>query len=90
MNHFPALTAALLLTSTGLAAAVPPFDTPARVAYLIDLSSGAELLAKNADAPMPPASMAKMMTTEVAFELIKAGQLPLTKMCSVRDRKSVV
>ena len=84
MNHLPALGAAMLLASTGIAAAVPPFDTPAKVAYLIDLSSGAELLAKNADAPMPPASMAKMMTTEVAFELIKAGQLPLSRMCTVR------
>jgi D-alanyl-D-alanine carboxypeptidase (penicillin-binding protein 5/6) len=33
---------------------------------------------------MPPASMAKMMTTEVAFELIDKGQLPLSKMCTVR------
>ena len=42
------------------------------------------LYAKNADAHMPPASMAKMMTTEVAFELIDKGQLPLNKMCTVR------
>ena len=33
---------------------------------------------------MPPASMAKMMTTDVAFELIDKGQLPLNKMCTVR------
>ena len=74
--------------SIGLAAAVsakaPPFETPAPVAYLIDLSSGAILLAKDADRRMPPASMAKMMTTEVAFELIDKGELPLTKMCTVR------
>ena len=42
------------------------------------------LYAKNADAHMPPASMAKMMTSEVAFELIDKGQLPLNKMCTVR------
>ena len=80
------LLAATILTSVASAAvaAAPPFDTPARVAYLVDLSSGAELLAKNADQPMPPASMAKMMTSEVAFELIKSGQLPLSKMCTVR------
>jgi serine-type D-Ala-D-Ala carboxypeptidase (penicillin-binding protein 5/6) len=70
--------------ATASFAAAPPFDTPARVAYLIDLSSGAVLYAKNADARMPPASMAKMMTTEVAFELIDRGQLPLSKMCTVR------
>ena len=28
--------------------------------------------------------MAKMMTTDVAFELIDKGQLPLNKMCTVR------
>jgi len=33
---------------------------------------------------MPPASMAKMMTTNVAFELIKKGDLKLDKMCMVR------
>ena len=65
-------------------AKAPPFDTPAKVAYLIDLSSGAVLFAKEADKRMPPASMAKMMTTNVAFELIKKGDLTLNKMCTVR------
>jgi D-alanyl-D-alanine carboxypeptidase (penicillin-binding protein 5/6) len=76
--------AASLLFASAAPAAAPPFDTPARFAYLIDLSSGAVLYAKNADGRMPPASMAKMMTTEVAFELIDKGQLPLAKMCTVR------
>jgi D-alanyl-D-alanine carboxypeptidase (penicillin-binding protein 5/6) len=74
----------LPLISTASVAAAPPFETPAKVAYLLDLSSGAELLNKNADTRMPPASMAKMMTTEVAFELIDQGKLPLGKMCTVR------
>lgn len=77
-------TAASVLVATGSPAAAPQFDTPAKVAYLIDLSSGAVLYAKNADVRMPPASMAKMMTTDVAFELIDKGQLPLSKMCTVR------
>ena len=78
-----ATTASLLLASAAPAAA-PQFDTPAKVAYLIDLSSGATLFQKNADVRMPPASMAKMMTTDVAFELIDKGQLPLNKVCTVR------
>jgi D-alanyl-D-alanine carboxypeptidase (penicillin-binding protein 5/6) len=77
-------TAASVLLAGGAPAAAPQFETPAKYAYLIDLSSGAPLYAKNADARMPPASMAKMMTTEVAFELIDRGQLPLNKMCTVR------
>ena len=70
-------SAAALSLAAGAAAAPPPFETPAPVAYLVDLSSGAVLLAKDADRRLPPASMAKMMTTEVAFELIDKGQLPL-------------
>src|SRR6476659_580916 len=78
------VTAASLLVASAAPAAAPQFDTEARFAYLIDVSSGATLFAKNADARMPPASMAKMMTAEVAFELIDKGQLPLNKMCTVR------
>ena len=75
---------ASLLFAAGAPAAAPTFDTPARVAYLIDVSSGATLYAKNPDTRMPPASMAKMMTVEVAFELIDKQQLALNKMCTVR------
>lgn len=75
---------AVALLTTSAPAAAPPYETAAKVAYLLDLSSGAELLARNADARMPPASMAKMMTTEVAFELIDQGKLPLSKMCTVQ------
>jgi serine-type D-Ala-D-Ala carboxypeptidase (penicillin-binding protein 5/6) len=75
--------AAALVTGAATAQA-PQYETPAPIAYLIDLSSGAVLFEKNADQRIPPASMAKMMTTEVAFELIDRGQLPLNKMCTVR------
>src|SRR5687767_2611497 len=77
-------TAASVLLASAAPAAAPPFDTPAKTAFLMDLSSGAVLFAKNSDMRIPPASMAKMMTTEVAFELIDRGQLPLNKMCTVR------
>ncbi|MEO5773334.1 MAG: D-alanyl-D-alanine carboxypeptidase family protein [Sphingomicrobium sp.] len=77
-------SAALATLATAAPARAPQFDTTAKVAYLIDLSSGAVLFAKSADARMPPASMAKMMTTEVAFELIDQGKLPLSKTCTVR------
>jgi D-alanyl-D-alanine carboxypeptidase (penicillin-binding protein 5/6) len=77
-------TAAALVLSSAAPAKAPSFETSAKVAYLIDLSSGAVLLSKNADVRMPPASMAKMMTTNVAFELIKKGDLKLDKKCTVR------
>ena len=74
----------LSLLAGAAPAKAPPFETPAPVAYLIDLSSGAVLLAKDPNRRMPPASMAKMMTTEVAFELIDKGRLQLGKQCTVR------
>jgi len=77
-------TAAATLIAGAAPAAAPQFDTPAPIAFLIDLSSGAILFSRSPDQRMPPASMAKMMTTEVAFELIDRGQLPLSKVCTVR------
>ena len=47
-----------------------------------DLSSGAILYAKNPDQRMPPASLAKMMTVYVAFDLIKKGELKLDTMAT--------
>ncbi|HWL46244.1 MAG TPA: D-alanyl-D-alanine carboxypeptidase family protein [Sphingomonadaceae bacterium] len=65
-------------------AAAPPFDTAAPVAFMKDLSSGAILYARDADRRMPPASMAKMMTVYVAFEMVKKGDLKLDQMITVR------
>jgi D-alanyl-D-alanine carboxypeptidase (penicillin-binding protein 5/6) len=75
---------AALAAAAPARAAVPPYDTPAPIAYLKDLSSGAVLYAKDADRRMPPASMAKMMTAYVAFDLIKKGELKLDQMITVR------
>ena len=78
---FGLFTTALTLPAT---AAAPPFDTPAPVAFMKDLSSGAVLYAKDPDRRIPPASMAKMMTTHLAFHLIKQGELKLDKVCTVQ------
>ena len=81
-----ALSAPLLLagmTMPAIAAALP-FDTPAPIAFMTDLSSGAVLFAKDADRRMPPASMAKMMTVYVAFDMIRHGDLKLDQTFTVR------
>ena len=59
------------------------FETKAKAAFVIDVTSGTVLLAKNADIPLPPASMSKLMTLYVAFEFIKAGQLQLKEKLPV-------
>jgi serine-type D-Ala-D-Ala carboxypeptidase (penicillin-binding protein 5/6) len=74
----------LLAIATPTIAAAPPFATPAPVAYMVDLSSGAELYAKDADRRMPPASMAKMMTAYIAFDMIKKGELKESQTFQVR------
>ena len=71
------LTAALLssIVAYPAEAQAPPFDTPAPIAFMKDLSSDAVLYAKQPDKKMPPASLAKMMTVYVAFTLIGKGEL---------------
>jgi D-alanyl-D-alanine carboxypeptidase (penicillin-binding protein 5/6) len=59
------------------AASAQGFETPARFAFLKDLSTGTVLMAKNADQRVPPASMGKMMTVYVAFDLISRGKASL-------------
>jgi len=65
------------LTGTAQTALGQTQTTPARGAIVIDLTSGAVLLEKNADTPIPPASMSKLMTLEVVFEALETGRLAL-------------
>ena len=53
------------------------FDTRAEAAYVIDQGTGTVLLSKNADTPLPPASMSKLMTLYIAFEAVRDGRLRL-------------
>ncbi|GGO61974.1 D-alanyl-D-alanine carboxypeptidase (penicillin-binding protein 5/6) [Roseovarius pacificus] len=53
------------------------FDTRAKAAYVMDVTTGTVLLARNADEPLPPASMSKLMTLYVTFEAIRDGRLSL-------------
>src|ERR1700760_4023679 len=79
---FPMKKIAALLAAVAMAVpatANPQFDTPAPVAYMVDLSSNAVLFSKDADRRMPPASLAKMMTVYVVFDMIKSGQLRADK-----------
>ena len=52
-------------------------DTAAKQAYLIDVLSGEVLFEKNKNQKISPASITKIMTAIVAFDLIKRGDLKL-------------
>jgi D-alanyl-D-alanine carboxypeptidase (penicillin-binding protein 5/6) len=87
-KHIMKKPLALILSALALAApamaAAPAFDGTAPIAYMEDLSSGAVLFQRDADRRMPPASMAKMMTVYVAFDMIKRGELKLDQQFTVR------
>lgn len=61
------------------------FETSAKAAYILDQTTGTVLLEKNADQPLPPASMSKLMTLYMAFEYINQGRLELTEKLPVSD-----
>lgn len=73
-----------LLAISSAVIAAPKFETDAPIAYMTDLSSGAILFEKNADKPIPPASMAKMMTVYVAFDQIEKGKLTLDQKVKIQ------
>lgn len=69
------LTAFALLVFSSADAHAQAFDTRATAAFVMDQTTGIVLLDKNADEPLPPASMSKLMTTYMAFEAIADGRL---------------
>jgi D-alanyl-D-alanine carboxypeptidase (penicillin-binding protein 5/6) len=59
-------------------AAPSQLETAAKEAIIVDYKTGAVLYDKNAEQPVPPASITKLMTVYIVFERLKAGQLKLT------------
>ncbi len=81
----PARVLVLLLALLVTALPVGAFETRARHAILIDADTGSVLFQKDADVPMPPASMSKMMTAFVAFDHLKNGKLSLDDTLTVSE-----
>ncbi|MCY4503252.1 MAG: D-alanyl-D-alanine carboxypeptidase [Alphaproteobacteria bacterium] len=69
--------ASAMLALLLLAAAARADTTIAPNAILVDGTTGTVLLEKNADEPLPPASMSKLMTVLMVFERLKAGVLSM-------------
>lgn len=59
------------------------FDTSAKAAFVVDQKTGTVILSKNAEEPLPPASMSKLMTLYVAFEAVRDGRLTLDERLPV-------
>ncbi len=62
-----------------------PLNTAAPNVAILDYETGLLLYGKNADAPIPPASMSKLMTMLMVFEEIEAGGLALDTEFTVSE-----
>jgi len=71
----PLLAALALLVAGALPLHAQSFETAARSAWIYDDTTGTVLLEKNADAPVPPASMSKLMTIYMVFDALERGTL---------------
>ena len=68
----------LALTAGGTFPAVcQTMQTPARNAFILDMSTHTVLFTKEADIETPPASMSKLMTIYMVFERLKKGSISL-------------
>jgi D-alanyl-D-alanine carboxypeptidase (penicillin-binding protein 5/6) len=72
-----AALAMLLMACWTSAADAQLFSTRAPEAYMVDAETGTILFSKDADKPVPPASLAKLMTMELVFQAIKSARLTL-------------
>jgi D-alanyl-D-alanine carboxypeptidase (penicillin-binding protein 5/6) len=80
------LVAAACALGAGLAsAAAQSFQTAAPHAILIDADSGSVLFEKAADERFSPASMAKLMTTDIVFEALKSGRVSMDTEFTVTE-----
>jgi len=77
--------ALVLFACAPLAAQAQAFETKAKQVYLIDAETGTVLFAKDENAPVPPASLAKLMTMEVVFDAIRRNELTLDTEFAVSE-----
>lgn len=81
------LRLALILVAVALAALpARAFETAATAAWVYDMTTGTVLMDKNADQPLPPASMSKLMTINMLFEALKDGRVTMDTTFAVSDR----
>jgi D-alanyl-D-alanine carboxypeptidase (penicillin-binding protein 5/6) len=72
----------------GKAAPMPldgPIDTEAKHALILEVETGTTLLDKGADERIPPASMSKVMTAYMVFDMLKQGRAKLTDELPVSE-----
>ena len=89
MTFISRFLAAALLTLASLAShaqAPQPPEVAAKAYLLMDVTAGQILAAKDADEPVEPASLTKLMTAYLVFDALKAKKLTLTQTLPVSER----
>ncbi|WP_417243163.1 D-alanyl-D-alanine carboxypeptidase family protein [Celeribacter sp.] len=76
----------LIFLAIALAAPATAFETRARAAWVYDLTTQTVLMSKEAQTPLPPASMSKLMTINMLFEALHDGRVTLDTRFSVSTR----
>ena len=86
MNKFVRLTTFVFLFIIFFSKNLYSFDIKARTAILQDFNSGKILFEKEPNREIYPASMTKIMTSIIAFELLKSGELSLDDTFTVSEK----
>lgn len=86
MRRLLCILGLLGLAVGALAQSAPrPPEIAARAYLLLDLSSGQELAAREADLAVPPASLTKLMTAYLVFDALRVGRLSLDQKLTVSE-----
>jgi D-alanyl-D-alanine carboxypeptidase (penicillin-binding protein 5/6) len=86
MRRLLCILGLLGLATGALAQSAPrPPEIAARAYLLVDLSSGQELAAREADLAVPPASLTKLMTAYLVFDALRVGKLELDQKLTVSE-----
>lgn len=84
------IAALAMLAPAATHAQMAPFETRAGSAYVLDLATDTVLLAKNAEEPLPPASMSKLMTLNMLFEALEDGRVAMDTQFAVSARAAAM
>ena len=83
----------VLALSVAVLAALPAraaFETRAGSAWVYDVATDTVLLEKQAEVPLPPASMSKLMTLYMLFEALRDGRVTMDTRFGVSDRAAAM
>ncbi|MCB1404801.1 MAG: D-alanyl-D-alanine carboxypeptidase [Rhodobacteraceae bacterium] len=79
-------TSVLVVVFAGAALAQSPYGGRAPNFYVLDVGTGQVLAEQNADIPLPPASMSKLMTLAMLFDALRDNRVQMDTTWSISQR----